>query len=97
MVDSSEPGRLADASVHLVETLKLIEETQKSCKLLIIFSKVDLLEHPQRDRVIAGISSLLQLSYLTSWCRYVNIQTTEYSTETDEGLHTILEWLQTLT
>lgn len=87
---------MADSGVHLVESLDLIEKSQQPCNFLIIFSKIDLLEEERRERVIRDVSSLLRLPYLTSWCQYASIQTTEYSSETGEGFEVILDWLRKL-
>ncbi len=89
-------GRFSNSGVHLVESLSLIEDSQHPCDFLIVFSKVDLLEKSQREKVIRDVTSLLRLPYLTSWCRYTSIQTTEYSSETGEGFEVILDWLRRL-
>ena len=94
LVDSADPGRLAEAGVHLVDCLSSLEECKHRCKLLLILTKVDLLNAGQRGKQVLDILSLLQIGTLTAWCHHVKLQVLEYSAGTGEGIDTIVDWLK---
>lgn len=97
LVDISCASRFAEAGVHLLDTLSFFEHDSKSTtKVLIVFSKSDLLDPCSREKTLTEVTSLLRLDYLSNWCQYCQLERVVFSSETEEGLGFIFNWLRAL-
>jgi hypothetical protein len=93
LVDVSNCARLAEAGVHLIEILSWYEKAKLRARVLVIFSKIDLLCEV-RERILCESKALLRLDYLINWCQHCCIEHVDYSAKTGEGLETIFHWLR---
>ena len=61
LIDVSNTSRLSEAGVHLVETIQTFEKLRKtSTRVLIVFSKVDLLDSVSKTKILNEAKSLLR-------------------------------------
>ena len=71
IVDVSNASRFAEVGVHLIETVQIFETLRKtSSRVLIVFSKVDLLDSTSKTKILNEARLLLRLDYLS---RYVHM------------------------
>ena len=61
LIDVSNTSRLSEAGVHLVETIQTFEKLRKtSTRVLIVFSKVDLLDSVSKTKILNEAKNLLR-------------------------------------
>lgn len=96
VIDVSTTAKISEVGVHLIDIVEFIERQKTETKVLIVFSKVDLVERSCKDRILCEARSLLRLSYLTSWCKYCQIDQVDYSCITEQGITTIRNWCNSL-
>lgn len=89
-IDLSNPGRLAESGVHLVEILQLVKG-EAEIKVLIVFTKADLLEESLFQKVLRETRALLRIDFLTQ--SGYNLETLTISSQTDFGLDQLVKFL----
>ena len=95
VVDITNSSQIAQIGVHLIETVQSFEKLRKtSTRILIVFSKTDLLDACSRNKVLNEFKNLLRLEHLSNWCKFCSIEATEFSAVTEEGLPRIVLWLR---
>ena len=96
LVDASSlSASLSEAAVHLIDILSYLQTTKKQARVLIIYSKVDIIEPKEScPRIISNIKQLLRTSYLKQWySKCITIREVEYSAVTGQGIEKIGYWL----
>lgn len=96
LVDASNtPAYLSEAAVHLIELLNYLQTTKKHSRVLIVYSKVDLIHLEEScERILSNIKQLLRISYLKTWySKDITIKEIEYSAVTGQGVEKIRYWL----
>jgi len=105
MVDCSDPTKLPETSVHLIDILRELTLRQCPCKVLIVYSKIDLLSPsgsdfvgdcaPFDNRTVNECRQLLRIHHLKTFCRpNVSISEALFSAVNGQGLPFITYWLQ---
>ena len=96
LVDVSNiPGSLSEAAVHFIDLLNCLHEAKRPARILIIYSKIDLVNPKQtRQRTISNIKQLLRTSHIKYWYnKSITIREVEYSAVTGQGIEQISYWL----
>lgn len=96
LVDASNTAAyLSESAVHLIDTLHYLQTTKKYARVLIIYSKIDIIGPKEHcNKVIADIKQLLRISYLKNWySKDITIREVEYSAVTGQGVDEISYWL----
>lgn len=96
LVDASNsPAYLSEAAIHLIELLHYLQTTKKQSRVLIVYSKVDLIHLEKScERILSNIKQLLRISYLKKWySKDITIREIEYSAVTGQGVEKIRYWL----
>jgi len=96
LVDASNSAAyLSESAIHLIETLNYLQTTKKHARVLIIYSKVDIIVPKEYClKVISNIKQLLRTSYLKNWYnKDITIREVEYSAVTGQGIDDISYWL----
>ena len=96
LVDASNtPAYLSEAAVHLIELLNYLQTTKKHSRVLIVYSKVDLIHLEEScERILSNIKQLLRISHLKTWySKDITIKEIEYSAVTGQGVEKIRYWL----
>ena len=70
MVDASASYRFSEAGVHLVDLIDSLERNRYHIRVLIVFSKVDLVEKSCKIRLLTEAKTLLRLDHLSKWCDF---------------------------
>lgn len=96
VIDVSASSRFSEAGVHLVDVVESLERHRVAVRLLIVFTKVDLVEESCKDRVLTEAKNLLRLDHLSRWSDFCTFDQIEYSAITESGLSNILNWCQSL-
>ena len=94
-IDLSNPAKLAESGVHLVEVLQFVKTADKEghIKFLILFTKADLVEN--LDKSLRQTEALLRLNFLSQSHNF-NFEVLTISSETDFGLCELEEYLTRL-
>ena len=95
LIDASNiSASLSETAVHLIDLLNYLQSKKKVARILIIYSKVDIIQPSEnRKRVISSIQQLLRISYLKFWYGKISIKEIEYSAVTGQGVDKICYWL----
>ena len=98
VIDASASARFSEAGVHLIDVINSLERSRLPIRVLIVFSKVDLVEESCKDRILTEARTLLRLDHLSKWCKFCTFEQKEYSAvvEEDFRLSDILNWCQSL-
>ena len=96
VIDLSLSARFAEVGVHLTDIVGFVESFKSSTRVLIVFSKLDLIDEDHEEKALNEARALLRLDYLSNWCKNCNIEEICYSSKTDRGLTDILHWCCTL-
>jgi len=96
VVDASASFRFSEVGVHLVDFVGCIERNRLPIRVLIVFSKVDLVEKSCKDRLLNEAKTLLRLDHLSKWCDFCSFDQIEYSSVDESGLSYILNWCHSL-
>jgi len=96
VVDASASYRFSEAGVHLVDVIDSLERTRSPIRVLIVFSKVDLVEKTCKDRLLTEAKTLLRLNHLSKWCHFCTFDQIEYSAVDESGISYILNWCHSL-
>jgi len=96
VVDASTSYRFSEAGVHLVDVIDKLERIQSHIRVLIVFSKVDLVDKSCKSRLLTEAKTLLRLDHLSKWCNYCTFDQVEYSALDESGLEFILNWCHDL-
>ena len=94
-IDLSNPAKLAESGVHLVEVLQFVKTADKEgrIKFLILFTKADLVDNLEKN--LRETEALLQLSFLSQSHNF-NFEVLTISSETDLGLCELEDYLTKL-
>ena len=95
LIDASNiSASLSETAIHLIDLLNYLQSKKKVARILIIYSKVDIIQPSEsRKRVISNIQQLLRISYLKFWYDKISIKEIEYSAVTGQGVDKICYWL----
>ena len=98
-------GQTCKTSVHLIDIFRELTLRQCPCKVLIVYSKIDLLSPsgsdfvgdcaPFDNRTVNECRQLLRIHHLKTFCRpNVSISEALFSAVNGQGLPFITYWLQ---
>ena len=108
LVDAADSSKVAETSVHLIETLEQLTKRQnrKHIKVLIVYSKIDLLSPDGSDFVgdrppcdskrVSEYRQLLRVHHLKTFCPNIQVCEVLYSAMNGQGLPFILHWILNL-
>jgi len=96
VIDSSASARFSEAGVHLIDVIESLERNRVPVRILIVFTKIDLVEDSCKDRIITEARTLLRINHLEKWSKYCVFDIIEYSAINESGLSNILNWCQNL-
>ena len=106
LVDAADISKVSETSVHLIETLEQLTVTKNQIKLLIVYSKTDLLSPdgsdflgdrpPFDNRRISEYRQLLRVHHLKTFCPNIQVCEVLFSAINCLGLPFILHWLNGL-
>lgn len=91
---SNSPAFLSETAVHLIELLNYLKSAKKHARVLIVYSKIDIVPKNCSAKVLTNIKQLLRITYLKQWySKEITIREVEYSAVTGQGLDKISYWL----
>ena len=96
LVDASNsPSSLSESAIHFIEILNYLKSTNKHARVLLIYSKIDIIVPKESClKVISNIKQLLRISHLKYWySKHITIREVEYSAVTGQGVDKISYWL----
>ena len=96
LVDASiVAGSISETGVHLIDSLNSFQQAKKQSRVLIVYSKIDLIEPSEsRQRTLVDIKQILRIDQLRKWYKkYVVLTEVEYSAITGQGINKIRYWL----
>ena len=96
VVDASCSARFAEAGVHLVDIVEFLESQKSNCRILLVLSKLDLIDECCLEKTLNNLKTLLRLDYLANWCKFCVIEHCEYSAISEEGLCDVINWCRSL-
>ena len=91
-IDLSNPAKLAESGVHLVEVLQFVKTVGGEIKFLILFTKADLVNNLEKS--LRETRALLRLDLLEH--NFSFLETLTVSSETDFGLGELEQYLSIL-
>ncbi len=97
VIDPSNKGQLCSAGLHLIELIQFYEDQKEAAqvKVLIAFSKLDTFE-TGREKLLSEATAILRLDYLRAWCKNCVVSSVSFSSETEEGIDNIVDWLASI-
>ena len=91
---SNSPAFLAETAVHFIEVLNYLKSTKKPGRVLIVYSKIDIIPKDSSAKVITNIKQLLRINHIKHWyAKEITIREVEYSAVTGQGIDKIRYWL----
>lgn len=96
VIDVSSTARYSEVGVHLTEVIGLLEKEKSPTRVLIVLSKLDLVEQSCQERLLNEARALLRLQHLSDWCKYCFLDIVEYSSVSGQGLTIIQNWCNDL-
>ena len=96
VIDASASYRFSEVAVHLVDVIDSLERNRSPVRVLIVFSKVDLIEKSCKSKLLTEAKALLRLDHLNQWSNFCFFDQVEYSALDETGLTFILNWCQSL-
>lgn len=88
-IDLSNAGRLAESGVHLVEILQV----DPGVKVLVVFTKADLVDDVAFEKVLREFKALLRIDFLA---KSYDLETLTVSSQTDFGIFELVQFLAAL-
>ncbi|XP_059098364.1 ADP-ribosylation factor-like protein 16 [Tigriopus californicus] len=95
VIDVSDLSVIARIGVHLLECLNHFGALKESTRVLIVYSKIDLVTKDLNVH-LRRVRNILRLTYLFAWYQTIDFQEVTYSAYEDQGLPYIKNWLRLL-
>ena len=91
---SNSPAYLSESAVHLIEVLNYLKSRKKIARVLIVYSKIDIVPKECSTKIITNIKQLLRITNIKHWyANEITIREVEYSAVTGQGIDKIRYWL----
>lgn len=95
VIDVSDLSVIARIGVHLLECLNHFGALKESTRVLIVYSKIDLVTKDLQVH-LRRVRNILRVTYLFAWYQTIDFQEVTYSAYEDQGLPYIKNWLRLL-
>ncbi len=96
VIDLSNSAKFSEIGVHIVDIVGFLEKKKAPTRVLIVFTKIDLVEESCKEKVLNEARNLLRLDYLSNWCQVCHFEQVEFSAVDNFGFWSICEWCQSL-